>query len=69
MNLEMAEKLFSVPVEERDALLIQMAKEQKAEFLGNTDLTGPELATDLIKQGVKARSYTSGKKGLDKQMP
>ncbi len=56
-SLEMAEKIFSVPIEEREALLRQMAQDNKAEYIGHTDKSGPELATELIKKGVKAQSF------------
>ncbi len=56
-NLDIAEQIFSVPVEEREALLLKLTAQNKAEFLGSTDKTGPELATELIKKGVRAKSY------------
>lgn len=61
LTLDMAEKLFSVPVEQREALLVQMAKDHEAEFLGVTDKAAPEIATDLIKAGIKAKSFVKGK--------
>lgn len=65
LTLEMAEKLYSVPVEQREALLAQMVKDHNAQFLGVTDKTEPELAIDCIKAGIRAKSYVS-KKSLTK---
>ncbi len=62
MNLEIAEQLFSVPVEEREALLLKLFKENKTEYLGSTDKSTPELATELIKKGINAQSFITGKK-------
>lgn len=65
MTLDIAEQVFSVPIAEREALLLKLLEEKKAQFIGTTDKTAPELATDLIKSGVKARSYvTKSKKCL-----
>ncbi len=59
ITLEIMEQIYSVPVEQREALLLKLAKEHKAEFLGSTDKTAPELATELIKKGVRAKSYSA----------
>lgn len=57
LDLDILEQIYSVPVDQREALLIKLTQEKKAEFIGTTDLTGPEIATELIKKGVKAKSY------------
>lgn len=53
-------------------ILVQLMKEKKAEYIGDTDKTGPELAIELIKKGVKAKSIgfkakKKTKSGLDKR--
>ena len=70
VDLDILEKVYSVPVNEREALLIALLKEKgrlEEAYLGHTDKTGPELATELIKKGIKAKSYVKPitKKGLD----
>jgi hypothetical protein len=60
-NLDIVEQLFSVSVAEREALLIRLAKENKAAYLGHTDKSAPELATECIKKGIKAQSFVKGK--------
>lgn len=57
---ELLEKVFSLPVEERMAYLMKQVEDKKADFLGYTDRSLPELATELIKKGVKARSFVKG---------
>lgn len=57
LTLEMAERLYSVPVSEREALLLQMVKDHEAQYIGSTDKSNPELATELIKSGIRAKSY------------
>lgn len=65
VTLDMVEQLYSLPVEEREAALAKMVKERKAQYLGHTDKTAPELAVDLIKHGVKTKSYSvPPKKGV-----
>lgn len=54
---DMLEELFSLPMEKRLEYLLKKAEEKKAAYLGQTDKTAPELATELIKKGVKAKSY------------
>ncbi len=61
LTLEMAEKLYRAPVEQREALLAEMVKEHQAQFLGVTDKTEPELATEFIKAGIRAKSYVQKK--------
>ncbi len=61
VNLEIMEKVFSVPVEEREALLLKLTTEHQATYLGHTDKTAPELATECLKAGIKAKSYVSGR--------
>ena len=51
------EAVFSVPVPEREALLMKLLKDPAKAFLGTTDKTAPELAVEFIKKGVNARSY------------
>lgn len=63
-NLEVAEQIFSVPVEQREALLLKLTAQKKAEYLGHTTKTGPELAIDCIKQGVNAKSFCNNKTPL-----
>lgn len=60
VTLDLAEKLFSLPVSEREAYLVKMAQEKQATFLGVTDKTPPELATEFIKKGIKAQSFITG---------
>ncbi len=53
------EKLFSLPVDERQAYLSKLHKQKKTEFLGVTDKTAPELSVEFIKKGVRAKSYVA----------
>lgn len=68
ITLDIMEQVYSVPVEQRMSLLLKLTKEKKAKFLGTTDKTAPELATEFIKKGVKAQSFVAGRnnKTLDK---
>lgn len=54
------EAMFKLPPEERTAFLFKMAKEKKVEFLGLTEKSVPELATEMIKQGVVPKTYVMG---------
>lgn len=56
------EEAFNLPPEEREAYLINKLKEKKVEYLGYTDKTAPELATDCIKKGIRAKSFVKGTK-------
>lgn len=67
VTLEIMEQVYSVPIDEREALLSKLVAEGKGTHLGTTNKTAPELATDMIKQGVKARSYVAPKKDLTKR--
>ena len=69
MTAEIAEKIFSVPVEEREALLAKLVIEQQAEFIGTTEKDAPELATDLIRAGYRAKSYVKGKGKKEAPVP
>lgn len=69
VTLEIMEQVYSVPVSQREALLIKLMKEKKAEYLGHTDKTGPEIAIELIKKGVKAKALGfKAKKAVDKNL-
>jgi hypothetical protein len=59
---KLLEELFSLPPDKRLEWMIKNAQEKKIGLLGHTDKTGPEIATELIKRGVKAKSYITGKK-------
>lgn len=50
------EEMFSIPVEKRLEWLIKQAEAKRLEHLGTTDKSAPELATELIKKGIKAKS-------------
>ena len=54
------EEAFSLPVEERAAFMIKKAAEKKALYLGCTDKSITDLATECIKKGIKAKSYIKG---------
>jgi hypothetical protein len=65
MNVDTLEEFFkrclaanATTEEQKTVILIELLKEQKATYIGNTDKSAPELATELIKKGVRARSYT-----------
>lgn len=60
------EDLFSVPPAERTAILKRILKDKEHAYLGQTDKTAPELAVDLIKKGVKAKSYGGTKNATRK---
>ena len=49
-------------LEEKNKILVDLMQEKKIAYLGETDKTAPELATEMIKKGIKARSYTKGDK-------
>ncbi len=61
------EALFSLPVEKRMEWLLQQAEKKRVLHLGTTDKTAPELATECIKKGIKAKSYVAPKKTLTKE--
>ena len=50
----------AVTVEQKNAVLLKLMQEKKAEMLGTTDKTAPELATEFIKKGINAKSYVKG---------
>ncbi len=52
------EEMWKLPPNDRTAFLHQKVSEGKGEILGYTDKSAPELATELIKKGIKTRSYT-----------
>jgi len=55
------EECFSLPVEQRLEWLAKQVEKRKAEHLGTTDKSIPELAIDLIKKGVRVKTYVKGK--------
>lgn len=59
-KLEILEEMFKLPVEEREAFLMKAVEEKKAVYLGATDKSAPELATEFIKHGIRAKSYIKG---------
>ncbi len=59
-QLELLEQMFKLPPEEREAFLNKAVKDKKAVYLGSTDKSAPELATEFIKKGVRAKSYVKG---------
>lgn len=63
---DILEEAFKLPVAERTAFIIQKAKEKKVQYLGQTDKNVNELATELIKKGVKAKGYGKPPKNTGK---
>lgn len=68
MNLDTLEEFFvrvgqlkKDTVEAREKILRDLLKERKAEYMGQTNKTAPELATELIKKGIRAKSYIKSK--------
>ena len=57
---DIIEEAFSLPVEERYAFILKKAAEKKAEYLGSTEKSIPELSIEMIKKGLKPRSYIKG---------
>lgn len=49
-------------LEEKNRVLVDLMQEKKISYLGETEKTCPELATELIKKGIKARSYVQKEK-------
>lgn len=69
MNLDTLEEFYircgqrkAVTLDERNAVLLELMSECKIKYLGHTEKTCPELATEMIKNGVRAKSYVKGKK-------
>ena len=54
--IEVLEEMMKLPVDKRDEFLREQVKLGKAEYIGSTNLTAPELATEFIKKGIKAQS-------------
>lgn len=63
---QILEAIFSVPVNEREALLVKLLKDPSKAYLGTTDKSGPELAIEMIKKGVRAKSYGNEKRPKEK---
>lgn len=62
VDLEILEKVYSVPVNEREALLVKLLQERgllQSNYLGHTTKTAPEIATECIKKGIRAKSYNN----------
>jgi len=55
------QEMFSIPIEKRLEWLILQMEKRKIEHLGQTDKSAPELATEFIKKGVRAKSYIAPK--------
>jgi hypothetical protein len=63
---ELIEQYAVIPLSDRLNWLAEQVDKKKIVILGETEKTASELATDCIKKGVKARSYTDGKVRHDK---
>ncbi len=49
-------------LEEKNRILVDLMQEKKIAYLGETEKTAPELATEMIKKGIKAKSFVKGEK-------
>lgn len=58
---DILEKMFSIPIEKRMEWLAIELEKKRVTYLGSTDKSAPELATEFIKRGVKAKSIVGGK--------
>lgn len=55
-------------LEEKNMVLMELFAEKKATYVGHTNKSGPELAVELIKKGIKAQSIGfKAKKTIDKE--
>jgi hypothetical protein len=52
----------AVTIEEKNKILVDLMQEKKIVYLGQTEKSCPELATELIKKGVNAKSVVKGVK-------
>lgn len=57
---ELLEAVFKLPPEQREEFLLKALKDKKAVYLGSTTKSAPELASECIKRGIKAKSYIHG---------
>jgi hypothetical protein len=57
-EMEVYKAMFDLPPAERTDFLFKAVAAGKGQILGVTDMTGPELAIELIKKGINAKSYT-----------
>ena len=45
----------------KNKILVDLLAEKRITYIGSTEKNAPELATEFIKRGIKAKSYVKGK--------
>lgn len=56
-QIEVLEWVFKLPLEVRDAYMYAQIDLGKAYYLGTTELSGPELAIEANKKGIKTKYF------------
>jgi len=53
------EAIFKLPIEEREQAVFNLYMKRQIECLGTTDKSVPELGIELIKKGIKVKTYVA----------